>query len=61
MREGEPGALTLLQKHRAEVLDPAIAKHRGSHRKIDGRRSSAGFIVSVPALGEMHTRPGKPH
>ncbi len=29
MREDEAGALALLHKHRSEVIDPGIAKHRG--------------------------------
>jgi class 3 adenylate cyclase len=36
MREDEPGALALLQKHRSEVIDPGIAKR--PYCQVDGRR-----------------------
>src|SRR5262249_50067800 len=36
MREDERGALALLQKHRSEVIDPGIAKHRGRTVKLMG-------------------------
>ena len=36
MREDERGALALLQKHRFEVIDPGIAKHRGRTVKLMG-------------------------
>jgi adenylate cyclase len=36
MREDEPAAPALLQKHRFEVIDPTIAKHRGRTVKLMG-------------------------
>ncbi len=49
MREDEPGALALLHKHRAEVIDPGIAKHRGRIVKLMGDGLLAEFS-SVPPL-----------
>jgi hypothetical protein len=43
MREDEPGALALLNKHRPEVIDPAIVKHRGRTVKLMG--DGAGGIL----------------
>jgi len=50
MREDEPGALALLQKHRAEVLDPAIAKHRGRIVKLMGDGLLAEFSSVVEGV-----------
>jgi class 3 adenylate cyclase/pimeloyl-ACP methyl ester carboxylesterase len=50
MREDEPGALALLQKHRAEVLDPAITKHRGRVVKLMGDGLLAEFSSVVEGV-----------
>jgi class 3 adenylate cyclase/pimeloyl-ACP methyl ester carboxylesterase len=50
MREDEPGALTLLQKHRSEVIDPGIAKHRGRIVKLMGDGLLAEFSSVVEAV-----------
>jgi class 3 adenylate cyclase/pimeloyl-ACP methyl ester carboxylesterase len=50
MREDEPGALILLQKHRSEVIDPAIAKHRGRTVKLMGDGLLAEFASVVEAV-----------
>ena len=50
MREDEPGALTLLNKHRSEVIDPAIAKHRGRTVKLMGDGLLAEFSSVVEAV-----------
>jgi class 3 adenylate cyclase/pimeloyl-ACP methyl ester carboxylesterase len=50
MREDEPGALALLQKHRAEVIDPAIAKHRGRTVKLMGDGLLAEFSSVVEGV-----------
>ena len=44
MREDEPGALALLHKHRSEVIDPGIAKHRGRIVKLMGERPARGIL-----------------
>ena len=49
MREDEPGALALLHKHRSEVIDPAIAKHRGRTVKLMGDGLLAEFSSVVEA------------
>ena len=56
MREDEPGALALLHKHRAEVIDPAIAKHRGRTVKLMGDGLLAEFssiVESVDCAAEI--------
>ena len=56
MREDEPGALALLNKHRAEVIDPAIAKHRGRTVKLMGDGLLAEFssiVESVDCAAEI--------
>ena len=50
MREDEPGALALLQKHRAEVIDPGIAKHRGRIVKLMGDGLLAEFSSAVEGV-----------
>ena len=50
MREDEPGALILLQKHRSEVIDPAIAKHRGRIVKLMGDGLLAEFSSAVEGV-----------
>jgi class 3 adenylate cyclase/pimeloyl-ACP methyl ester carboxylesterase len=50
MREDEPGALSLLQKHRSEVIDPAIAKHRGRTVKLMGDGLLAEFSSVVEGV-----------
>jgi class 3 adenylate cyclase/pimeloyl-ACP methyl ester carboxylesterase len=50
MREDEPGALALLQKHRSEVIDPGIAKHRGRTIKLMGDGLLAEFSSVVEAV-----------
>lgn len=50
MREDEPGALALLRKHRAEVLDPAIMKHRGRVVKLMGDGLLAEFSSVVEGV-----------
>jgi len=56
MREDEPGALALLHKHRAEVIAPAIAKHRGRTMKLMGDGLLAEFssiVESVDCAAEI--------
>jgi class 3 adenylate cyclase/pimeloyl-ACP methyl ester carboxylesterase len=56
MREDETSALALLQKHRAEVIDPAIAKHRGRTVKLMGDGLLAEFssvVESVTCAAEI--------
>ena len=43
MREDEAWALALLQKHRSEVIDPGIAKHRSRIVKLMGDSLLAEF------------------
>jgi class 3 adenylate cyclase len=50
MREDEAGALALLHKHRAEVIDPGIAKHRGRIVKLMGDGLLAEFSSVVEAV-----------
>jgi class 3 adenylate cyclase/pimeloyl-ACP methyl ester carboxylesterase len=50
MREDEVGALVLLQKHRAEVIDPGIAKHRGRIVKLMGDGLLAEFASAVEGV-----------
>src|SRR5581483_12219759 len=50
MSEDEPGALALLQKHRSEVIDPAIEKHRGRIVKLMGDGLLAEFSSVVEAV-----------
>jgi class 3 adenylate cyclase len=50
MREDEPGALALLQKHRSEVIDPTIEKHRGRTVKLMGDGLLAEFSSVVEAV-----------
>jgi class 3 adenylate cyclase/pimeloyl-ACP methyl ester carboxylesterase len=50
MREDEPGTLALLQKHRSEVIDPGIAKHRGRIVKLMGDGLLAEFSSVVEAV-----------
>ena len=50
MREDEPGALALLQKHRSEVIDPGIAKHRGRIVKLMGDGLLAEFSSAVEGV-----------
>ena len=49
-REDEAGALTLLHKHRSEVIDPGIAKHRGRIVKLMGDGLLAEFSSVVEAV-----------
>ena len=56
MRKDEPGALALLHKHRSEVIDPAIAKHRGRTVKLMGDGLLAEFssvVASVDCAAEI--------
>jgi len=56
MRDNETAALALLQKHRAEVIDPAIAKHRGRTVKLMGDGLLAEFssvVESVTCAAEI--------
>ena len=50
MREDERGALALLHKHRSEVIDPGIAKHRGRTVKLMGDGLLAEFSSVVEAV-----------
>ena len=50
MREDEPGALALLQKHRSEVIDPTIEKHHGRTVKLMGDGMLAEFASVVEAV-----------
>ncbi len=50
MREDEPGALALLQKHRSEVIDPGIEKHHGRIVKLMGDGLLAEFSSVVEAV-----------
>ena len=50
MHEDEPGALALLHKHRAEVIDPAIVKHRGRTVKLMGDGLLAEFSSVVEGV-----------
>jgi len=50
MRDDEPGTLALLQKHRSEVIDPGIAKHRGRIVKLIGDGLLAEFSSVVEAV-----------
>lgn len=50
MQADEAGALTLLQKHRDEVVDPAIAKHGGRTVKLMGDGLLAEFSSVVEAV-----------
>ena len=58
MREDERGALALLQKHRSEVIDPALTKHRGRTVKlmgdglltIDGDFHRRSRLIMLPAF-----------
>ncbi|HUZ32777.1 MAG TPA: alpha/beta fold hydrolase [Xanthobacteraceae bacterium] len=50
MRDDEPGALALLQKHRSEVIDPGIAKHRGRIVKLMGDGLLAEFASAVEGV-----------
>jgi hypothetical protein len=50
MREDEPGALALLNKHRSEVISPAIAKHRGRTVKLMGDGLLAEFASVVEGV-----------
>jgi class 3 adenylate cyclase len=50
MREDEPGALALLHKHRSEVIDPGIEKHRGRIVKLMGDGLLAEFSSVVEAV-----------
>jgi class 3 adenylate cyclase/pimeloyl-ACP methyl ester carboxylesterase len=51
MREDESGTLALLQKHRCEVIDPAIAKHGGRTVKLMGD----GLLAEFPSIVESVT------
>jgi class 3 adenylate cyclase/pimeloyl-ACP methyl ester carboxylesterase len=50
MADDEAGALALLQKHRLELVDPAIAKHRGRIVKLMGDGLLAEFSSVVEAV-----------
>jgi class 3 adenylate cyclase/pimeloyl-ACP methyl ester carboxylesterase len=50
MSEDESGALALLHKHRSEVIDPAIAKHRGRTVKLMGDGLLAEFSSVVEGV-----------
>jgi class 3 adenylate cyclase/pimeloyl-ACP methyl ester carboxylesterase len=50
LREDEPGALSLLQKHRSEVINPAIVKHRGRTVKLMGDGLLAEFSSVVEGV-----------
>ncbi|MGH6923933.1 MAG: alpha/beta fold hydrolase [Propylenella sp.] len=50
MSEDERGALALLQKHRKELVDPTIAKHRGRIVKLMGDGLLAEFASIVEAV-----------
>jgi adenylate cyclase len=50
MGEDEPGTLALLQKHRSEVIDPALAKHRGRTVKLMGDGLLAEFSSVVESV-----------
>ncbi len=50
MREDESGALALLQKHRSEVIDPGISKHRDRIVKLMGDGLLAEFSSVVEAV-----------
>jgi class 3 adenylate cyclase/pimeloyl-ACP methyl ester carboxylesterase len=50
MHEDEPAALALLQKHRSEVIDPAITKHRGRTVKLMGDGLLAEFSSVVEGV-----------
>jgi class 3 adenylate cyclase/pimeloyl-ACP methyl ester carboxylesterase len=50
MREDEAGALALLQKHRSEVIDPGISKHRGRIVKLMGDGLLAEFASVVEGV-----------
>jgi class 3 adenylate cyclase/pimeloyl-ACP methyl ester carboxylesterase len=50
MREDEAGALGLLHKHRSEVIDPGIAKHRGRIVKLMGDGLLAEFASVVEGV-----------
>jgi adenylate cyclase len=50
MGEDEPGTLALLQKHRSEVIDPAIAKHCGRTVKLMGDGLLAEFSSVVEGV-----------
>jgi class 3 adenylate cyclase/pimeloyl-ACP methyl ester carboxylesterase len=50
MREDEAGALALLQKHRAEVIDPGVAKHRGRIVKLMGDGLLVEFASAVEGV-----------
>jgi class 3 adenylate cyclase/pimeloyl-ACP methyl ester carboxylesterase len=50
MRDDEAGALALLKKHRAEVIDPGIAKHRGRIVKLMGDGLLAEFPSAVESV-----------
>jgi hypothetical protein len=52
MREDEPGALALLHKHRSEVIDPGIAKHRGRARRYE-LLLAVVFVPRKPILMQM--------
>jgi adenylate cyclase len=47
MREDETAALALLHQHRSEVIEPAIAKHRGRTVKLMGDGLLAEFSSIV--------------
>jgi class 3 adenylate cyclase/pimeloyl-ACP methyl ester carboxylesterase len=50
MRDDESGALALLHKHRSEVIDPGIEKHRGRIVKLMGDGLLAEFSSVVEAV-----------
>ena len=50
MREDEAAALALLHKHRSEVIEPAIAKHRGRTVKLMGDGLLAEFSSIVEGV-----------
>jgi class 3 adenylate cyclase len=50
MREDEAAALALLQKHRAEVIDPGTTKHRGRIVKLMGDGLLAEFSSAVESV-----------
>lgn len=50
MSEDETGTLTLLQSHRSQLLDPAIARHHGRIVKLMGDGLLAEFASVVEAV-----------
>ena len=50
MGENEVGTLTALKQHRSELIDPAIAKHRGRTFKLTGDGMLIEFSSVVSAV-----------